>query len=48
VLGVRWGYDLAGMRATPLPLEVATEADWRRCAATLAEQYPTWAFDPAW
>jgi hypothetical protein len=44
----RLGFDLAGMQATPLPLEIATEADWRRCAATLAEQYPGWEFDPAW
>lgn len=48
LLGIRWGYDLVSMRATPLPLEVITEADWRRCAVTLAEEYPTWEFAPTW
>jgi hypothetical protein len=46
VLGFRWGYELRGMRATPLPVEVAGEAGWRRCLDTLRRDYPTWAFAP--
>jgi hypothetical protein len=47
VLGFRWGYRLAGMRATPKSLEIAGEADWMRCTAALKNQFPNWEYLPA-
>lgn len=47
ILGIRWGYQLTAMEATPLGLEIATADDWERCAGVLRSEYPSWIFDPS-
>jgi hypothetical protein len=46
VLGFRWGYELTAMRATPLPVEAASETDWQRCLDALRRDYPAWVLAP--
>lgn len=46
LLGFRWGYELTAMRPTLLPLQVASEDEWQRCASILRERYPGWDFAP--